>query len=176
MNLVLRLLIVSIAAMFRPRLDLDSVSRVRVCVLPNDLDLNLHMNNGRYLTVFDLGRIDFLLRIGLGKVFFKHRWQPLIGGTLIHYRFGLRPFETFEIVTRVECWDEKWFYFDQKIEAYKGVAAVAVAKGLVRDRNGTVSPQQILQSVNLRQSSPPCPESISRWLFAEQSLHIEDER
>lgn len=69
MNLALRLLIVIIGTAFRPRLAPDSISRIRGCVLPNDLDLNFHMNNGRYLTVLDLGRIDFLLRIGLAKGF-----------------------------------------------------------------------------------------------------------
>ncbi len=144
--------------------------------MPNDLDLNLHMNNGRYLTVFDLGRIDFLLRIGLARFFIRNRWQPLIGSTLIRYRFGLRPFEMFDIVTRVECWDEKWFYFDQRIETNKGVAAVALAKGLVRDRNGTVSPEQVLQSVGHSVPSPPRPEAVSRWISAEQTLHIEERR
>jgi acyl-CoA thioesterase FadM len=176
MNLLFRLLIVLVGTAFRPRLALDHVSRIRNCVLPNDLDLNLHMNNGRYLTVLDLGRIDFLLRVGLGKVLLRNRWRPLIGGTLIHYRFGLRAFEAFDIVTRVECWDDKWFYFDQRIETGRGVAAVAVAKGLVRDRDGTVSPQKILQAINLSQPSPSFPESVSRWLIAEQMLHIGDRR
>jgi acyl-CoA thioesterase FadM len=134
------------------------------------------MNNGRYLTVLDLRRIDFLLRIGLAKVFLRNRWQPLIGGALIHYRFGLRPFETFEIVTRVECWDDKWFYFDQRIETGKGVAAAAVAKRLVRDRNGTVSSRQILEAIGIRQPSPPISQTISRWLYAEEALHVDGSR
>mgnify|MGYP003290859366 CR=1 FL=1 len=33
-------------------------SRVCFRVLPNDCDVNLHMNNGRYWTIMDLGRAD----------------------------------------------------------------------------------------------------------------------
>lgn len=176
MNLALRLLIVIIGTAFRPRLAPDSISRIRGCVLPNDLDLNFHMNNGRYLTVSTSGASISCCRIGLAKVFLKNRWRPLIGGALIHYRFGLRPFETFEIVTRVECWDDKWFYFDQRIQTGKGVAAVAVAKGLVRDRNGTVSPLQILEAIGIRQPSPPIPQTISRWLYAEDALRVDGSR
>ena len=29
-------------------------------VWPNDLDTNAHMNNGRYLTLMDLGRFDLM--------------------------------------------------------------------------------------------------------------------
>ncbi|MDC0434241.1 thioesterase family protein [bacterium] len=35
-------------------------------VLPNDLDLTMHMNNGRYLTICDFNRVDLFVRSGLG--------------------------------------------------------------------------------------------------------------
>src|SRR5271167_2729969 len=128
MNLVLRLLIMLATAKFRGPLALANTSRVRLRVLPNDLDLNLHMNNGRYLTVMDLGRIDFLTRAGSPLVFLRNRWRPLIGGTIIRYRFSLRAFERFEVATRILYWDEKWFYFEQRVENTEGVAAIALSK------------------------------------------------
>ena len=41
-----------------------AVSRVRVRTLPTDIDLLKHMNNGRYGSLFDLGRFDLLIRTG----------------------------------------------------------------------------------------------------------------
>ena len=41
----------------------ESVIHARV--LPTDLDLNLHLNNGRALTLMDLGRVDLMLRMGV---------------------------------------------------------------------------------------------------------------
>src|ERR1700676_5067864 len=106
MSLILRLLAVLIAAPFRRRLRLLDSSHVRIWVLPNDLDLNMHMNNGRYLTILDLGRIDLLLRQGLASTFVKNGWRPVIGGAVIRYRFGLRPFESLVVSSRVLCWDD----------------------------------------------------------------------
>ena len=34
----------------------------------NDLDINFHMNNGRYMTICDLTRVDLFVRSGLGKL------------------------------------------------------------------------------------------------------------
>jgi|ERR1700730_2570338 len=172
MNLILRLLIVLATAMFRGPLGLDDTSRVQLRVLPNDLDLNLHMNNGRYLTVMDLGRIDFLIRAGSPRLFLRNRWQPLIGGTIIRYRFGLHAFKKFEVATRILCWDEKWFYFEQRVESSQGVAAIALSKALVRDRTGTVSPDSVLRLVGIAAERPDTTLSVSRWLAAEDMLHI----
>jgi acyl-CoA thioesterase FadM len=172
MNLILRLLMVLATAMFRGPLALDDTSRVQLRVLPNDLDLNLHMNNGRYLTVMDLGRIDFLIRAGSPRLFLRNRWQPLIGGTIIRYRFGLRAFQRFEVATRILCWDEKWFYFEQRVENSQGVAAIALSKALVHDRTGTVSPDAVLRSVGIAADRPDPALSVSRWLAAEDMLHI----
>src|SRR5689334_3668379 len=55
-------------------------------VLPNDLDPNWHMNNGRYLTIMDLGRLDLTLHSGLMRAIIKHRWMPVLGGATIRYQ------------------------------------------------------------------------------------------
>ena len=40
----------------RGRLAPTGISRIRLTTLLTDIDLLLHMNNGRYLSLFDLGR------------------------------------------------------------------------------------------------------------------------
>jgi hypothetical protein len=56
MNLWLRLFWLALALLWRRKLDpRHDVSRLTFRVLPTDLDLNGHMNNGRYLTIMDLG-------------------------------------------------------------------------------------------------------------------------
>jgi acyl-CoA thioesterase FadM len=172
MNLILRLIIMLAVAPFRSRLSIGDVSRLTQFVLPNDLDLNLHMNNGRYLTVMDLGRLEFIIRARLVGVLLRNRWQPLIGGTLIRYRFALRPFQKFVIVSRVLWWDDKWFYFEQRMESAHGVAAIALAKGLFRSSTGTVSPEEVLRAGGMKERQPSLPDSIARWLEVEETLHL----
>ena len=73
MNLLLRLLRVLIAARFRGRIDVLDESVLNLVVWPTDLDLNLHMNNGRYLSVMDLGRIDHVARTGLQRLIVRNQ-------------------------------------------------------------------------------------------------------
>ena len=37
-------------------------------VLPNNLDINGHMNNGRYLTIVDLALFTLFIRSGFAKL------------------------------------------------------------------------------------------------------------
>ncbi|HAJ90090.1 MAG TPA: Mesenchymal stem cell protein DSCD75, partial [Rhodospirillaceae bacterium] len=54
MNLLLRVLYVFISAFFKPKIaDICAPSYLKLVVCPNDLDFNMHMNNGRYLTIMD---------------------------------------------------------------------------------------------------------------------------
>ena len=133
MNLLFRFLFVVAVAVFGSRRALLCASHLRLCVLPNDLDLNLHVNNGRYLSVFDLGKIDVMIRSGVAAVAYRRRWRPLVGGNVTRYRFGLGQFHRFQLVTRVFCWNEKWFYFQHLIETKRGIAAVALSKALLHD-------------------------------------------
>jgi acyl-CoA thioesterase FadM len=176
MSLIFRLLMVLASVRFRAPLGVDDISRLTMRVLPTDLDLNLHLNNGRYLTIMDLGRIDLIVRAGLLPTLIRNRWVPVIGGTLIRYRFSLRLFERFDLITRIVGWDEKWFHVEQKFEARNGTAAVALSKAVIRDGERTVSPAEVLHSIGIDRSVPPVPEAIRRWAAAEQLLHQDGER
>src|SRR5699024_7008731 len=59
-------------------LPLDAVSRIRLTTLPTDIDVLRHMNNGRYLSLFDLGRWDMTTRTGLGDAFRDHGWYAVV--------------------------------------------------------------------------------------------------
>jgi hypothetical protein len=101
MNLVFRLLGVAFRALCSHRLSVFCTSRVSMHVWPSDLDLNLHVNDGRYLSYCDLGKVDLMLRAGQGKLALARKWQLIVGGCLIRFRFPLRAFERITVVTRV---------------------------------------------------------------------------
>src|SRR4051794_41550798 len=73
-------------------------------VWPNDLDLNMHMNTGRYLSMMDIGRVEILARTRMLRPVLKRGWRPLVSATLIRYKKSLLPFERFTIRSHVVCW------------------------------------------------------------------------
>ncbi|HEX5521600.1 MAG TPA: thioesterase family protein [Longimicrobiaceae bacterium] len=170
MNLLFRAVWVLLAALRRSHLDPLDESVVRFRVLPNDLDVNLHMNNGRYLALMDLGRLDLIARMGVTRALAKRRWRPVVGSLAIRFRRALEPFETYELRSRLVCWDEKWFYIEQRFEREGRVVALAVLKGLFFGPEGNVAPQAVVDLARHPLASPPMPDAIAAWQAAEAEL------
>lgn len=178
MNLYLRLLCVLIAAGFKAAIgDILEMSSLRFRVWPNDLDFNMHMNNGRYLTVMDLGRLDLVMRTGLLKAMLKRGCLPVLAAAHIRYRLPLMPFQIYRLETQVVCWDEKWVYLEQRFILCDGpkkgaVAAIAVVKGSFWNSKNkeTVPTAVLLALLGIQDSSPAMPDHIKEWQKAEESL------
>lgn len=137
--------------------------RLRLRVLPNDIDLNMHMNNARYLNLMDYGRTHLLARTRLLDRILRSRWQPLVGAVWITYRRSLPLFSVFQLTSRLVCWDERWFYIEQTFIGRKGLTAVGWVKGALRDGKDIVEPQKAIIGIAPDAVSPPMPESIAAW-------------
>ena len=167
MNLILRLLWTLLTARWRGPLKPLEESRVGLFVLPTDLDTNLHMNNGRYLSVMDLGRADFVARVGLLRIMLRQRWTPLVATATIRYRRSLQVFDRYELVTRTVCWDEKWIYMEQRFERRGELIAQAYLKVLFRHAGRTLRSREILKALGQEMRSPHMPPAIEALRLAE---------
>ena len=149
MNLIFRMCYVFILSLFRERIGLDNlVSQLSLRVLPNDLDLNFHMNNGRYLTICDLNRVDLFIRSGLMKAMFKRRWMPVIAEHTMSYKKPLNVFEHYYVSMQVTRWDEKYFYMTHTFCNDERIVAEGTSKGCVYARGvGVISPADALAAV-----------------------------
>lgn len=171
MNLLFRLVAVVLAALFGRRLGLIEAGRLRLRVWPTDLDFNLHMTNARYHSVMDLGRIDLLVRTDLGRVMLRRRWTTVLGAVNVRFRRSLKPFQRFELVSRVLCWDEKWIFIEHRVETAAGTAAVAVMQGVFLAGGKPVPTAEVLAALDLPAESPPMPDFVADW--HPQSLPVE---
>lgn len=163
MNLFFRLLLLLFCMPFKKRLNIIDSSELSFHVLPNDLDIYGHMNNGRYLTLMDLGRMDWIWRTGLGRAARQNRWNPLVAASTIRYRKSLTLWKRFTLRTRILGWDEKWFYIEQVFKKGERVMASAVVKGLFRGPKGNVPASQILAALGHHQPSPELSPFIHQW-------------
>lgn len=128
MNLWLRLIGFFICVWSRPKLNsLVGKSALSFRVWPSDLDLSFHMNNGRYLTLMDLGRLDFMVRTGLAREVLRYGWMPVVSTGLVRYRRELRCFQPFVLETLIIDWDETHVLFEHRFIFSKGERAGDVA-------------------------------------------------
>jgi len=136
---------------------------LRLRVWPNDIDLNMHMNNARYLSWMDYGRMHLLARVGLLDHIIRDRWTPLVGAAWMTYRRSLALFAPFTLTSRLVCWDDRWFYLEQTFSGREGLAAVGWVKGALRGPEGVLAPQAVLERIEPGIVSPPIPDVIANW-------------
>ncbi|MGD9785950.1 MAG: thioesterase family protein [Hyphomicrobiaceae bacterium] len=178
MNLWFRLLWYLLTLRFRPHLEVpEGVSRLAFRVWPHDLDTSLHLNNGRYLTLMDLGRLDVMAASGLMKAALRHRWTPVASAIKIRYRRELTLFQRFAIETRILTWSREAVVMEQRFVVMGGakdgqLAAHALFKGGLYDRaeKRFVPIARLMQEVGVEAEAPePTPE-VAAFLAADDAL------
>jgi len=172
--LFFRFLIATILGHLRPRIDVLGTSVTRFTVLPNDCDLNFHLNAGRFISFMDMARMDFMARTRLFGPMLKLRWRPLMGGIVVRYRRSILPLRRFDVRSRIVGWDEKWFYIEHMVvkkglERGPALCAHAYVRLLVQKRaGGNATPREVLAIVGSEAlPSPPLPAFVVAWRDAE---------
>ena len=107
-------------------------------MLPNDLDVNGHMNNGRYLTVIDLMLVEYFVRTGFAQAMLRRGWRPMAGGSFITYRRGLKPLQAYTLRFRLDAGDAHWNYMRFEFVRGDRVCAAGYMKGAAVARDGLV--------------------------------------
>ena len=154
MNLILRMMALLIKSFFKERLPIEKPKN-SLClrVLPNDIDINLHMNNGRYLTICDLTRVDMFIRTGLAKTMIKEKWIPVISEHTMKYKKGLKLFQKYTIKMEVTGWDEKSFKMLHTFIVGERVVAEGTSCGVILSKTGVIPPEKVIKKVTSRLNS-----------------------
>ena len=178
MNLWLRLIAYILTARFRPALTLPADASTLDCrVWPGDLDPSLHMNNGRYLTLMDLGRLDIMVGSGLWRAVLSNGWTPIASTIAIRYRRELRLWQRFRLETRLVTWDDTAIVMEQLFVIAGGprdgqIAARALFKGGLYDRRARafVPTRRLMEVLGVTAVPPPPADDVAAFLAAEDGL------
>jgi len=178
MNLWLRLLWLFLTAPWRPRLVVpDGVSTLDFRVMPHDLDLSMHMNNGRYLQIMDLGRLDLLIRSGMGGAVWRNGWTPVANAAVVRFRRELRPFDRYRLETRVVGWLEQAVLIEQTFVFTSGeregqVSARALFKGALYDRKERryIPVADLMALIGATATAPSPAPDVEAFLAADNAL------
>jgi acyl-CoA thioesterase FadM len=173
-NLVFRLLWLLLVARFRRRCDVLGPVRTPFRVLPTDLDVQRHVNNGIYFSLLDLGRTDLLVRSGLAGRVRERCWYPVVTAESIRFRRSLSLFQRFHVETRVVGWDETTVYLDQRFLRGDEEVASALVAGRFLGPAGSVPPTELMALVGMKPGSPPpMPRWVQRLAEAQAALGTE---
>ncbi len=163
-----RLFLEEVRARRAPVLPLTGVDTGRHTCLPWDLDPWHELNNGRALTLYDLGRVAVLRRTGLGAVLRRQGWGIAVAGASVRYRQRVKLFDRVEITTRTVTWDARFLYMEQAMWKADGACASHILLRMaVTGPKGIVPPAQVLGQMGRGSDPPPVPDWIAAWIAAE---------
>jgi acyl-CoA thioesterase FadM len=154
MNLIFRMFLTIFLANRKPKMRALDMSRMFMRVLPTDLDIQMHMNNGRYLSIMDLGRIDMMVRVGFWSIARSKGWFPVVGAARMEYRRSLTVFQRYEMTSQIVAWDDRWIFVEQQFLYRDKLCTRAVFKTMIRSKDGLVTPKEVMAATGLKLTSP----------------------
>jgi acyl-CoA thioesterase FadM len=165
MNLYFRLLLTCLLHRYRNKVNILGPSKTKFRVLPNDLDLLMHMNNGRYYTLMDIARVDLMLRSGAWKTISKQGWYPVVVQNTLRFYKSLELFQRFTIDTHVVGWNDKNLFLEQRFMTGETVYASGIVKArFLKKSGGSVSTAELLSLLNIPHNDvPTLPSWVAAW-------------
>lgn len=136
--------------------------------LPWDLDFWMELNNGRTLTIYDLGRLPMAKRMGLTDILRAKGWGLTMAGVHVRYRRRVRMFDRITMKSRAVCWDHRFMYLEQSMWKADGeCASHALYRSALTGPNGIVAPHEALTAMGRDPTSPPMPDWVEAWVHAD---------
>lgn len=143
------------------------ISRVRLRTLPTDIDVLRHMNNGRYLSLFDLGRWDLLARTGMAEAMKRNGWYGVVSAETITFRKSLELWQRFEVESRLLGHDDKAIYLEHRAVVDGEIYARAIIRSRMLKRSGgTLSHDELFAAVGRPEGLPEVEQWMHDWADA----------
>lgn len=177
MNLWWRLFWFLLTAGRRPSIAPDGLSVLRFRVWPGDLDISSHMNNGRYVTIADFGRMDVMARSGLWRLVRERGWTPIASNVSIRFRREMRMWQRFMLESQIVAWDAEQVIFQHRFVLKGGpksgqTAALALVKAGIYDRAARrfVPISEMMDALGSHRETPPMSDEIRAFLDTDSAL------
>jgi len=134
---------------------------------PQDIDPWRELNNGRTLTLYDLGRIPLGQRTGLHRVLKSNRWGMTVAGNSTRYRKRVRLWDVVEMRSRCIGWDARFLYMDQSMWIDGDCTSQVLIRSAVTSKVGIVPPENVARALGHDQGSPDLPDWVQGWIGAD---------
>lgn len=143
---------------------MTAIGRIRLRTLPTDIDLLMHMNNGRYASLFDLGRFDLLMRTGLWDAMSARGWYAVVAAESVAFRKSLQLWQRFTVESRLLGHDDRAVYQIHRAVVDGEIYAEMIVRARFLHRDGTILPmEELFAALGRPDDLPPLPEWVVAW-------------
>ncbi len=148
-------------------LAIDGVHVSRHTCLPWDLDMWSELNNGRTLSLYDLGRLPLAMRTGMLRATRAKGWGLTIAGVSMRYRRRVVLFDRFEMRSRAVARDARFFYLHQAMYRKGEALSAGIYRLAIVGSSGIVPTDAVVAAMGVPDWNPPMPDWIQAWIDAE---------
>ncbi|MBL4918065.1 acyl-CoA thioesterase [Szabonella alba] len=134
---------------------------------PQDIDPWMELNNGRTLTIYDLGRLPLGARVGLHRVLKARGWGMAVAGNSLRYRRRVKMFDRVEMRSRCIGWDNRFIYMEQSMWKGGECSSHMLLRSAITSKAGIVPPAEMLRALGQPEESPSLPDWVQGWIEAD---------
>ena len=136
---------------------------------PWDMDHFIEMNNGRHLTLYDLGRFDLAVKTGLWDTLKKEKWGLVVAGSSVRFRKRIFAFQKITMKTQLIGMDHRWFYIQQSMEVNGEPCSSALFRTGVTEKGRTVLTERVSKAMDQEGFTLTPPEWAQAWVDADNT-------
>lgn len=133
---------------------------------PWDLDPWVELNNGRTMTMFDLGRLGMMERMGLVDALRRNGWGFTVAGSTVRYRRRVQMWDRMEMRSRIAGMDRRFFYVEQSIRVRGDACSHALLRIAMTDGH-IVPPERAVEVMPELARLPELEDWARAWSEAE---------
>ena len=134
---------------------------------PWDLDPWAELNNGRTLTLFDLGRLPLGVRTGIHRHLKAKGWGLTVAGSTVRYRRRVTVFSKLTSHSRCLGWDDRFLYIEQSMWRGEDCTSHVLIRSAIVSKAGIVPPAALATAAGVSPDSPVLPAWVTAWIKAE---------
>lgn len=125
------------------------------------------LNNGRILTLYELGRWTLVAGAGMMSLVTKHRLNFAVAGASVHYRRRIPLGARYEMRTQVLGYDDKFIYFDQSMWMGDTACNQLLLRAAFTRNRKLLSPAEALALGGFDAPRRGLPEWVRNWIDAD---------
>lgn len=155
-------------AKFKAKLKGSETSTLKFRVWITDIDVSV-MNHAAIMTVFEMGRADYMVRTNFFKIATKNKWFFPNQAINVQFYRPLKMFQKAKVFTRMSFVDETYFYIEQKIMRKGKPIASCFANGLAKKGRETIPTSEIIKALKIESNDVPTHKHALISMFKEKN-------
>lgn len=165
-----RILKFYIKSKFITNINLLETSTLNMRVNFLDIDPFMEMNNGRYLTIMDVGRINHGFCTGFNDDVIKHRLGFTVVGTSIKYRYRLPLWRKFKMTSTIIGIDTKWFYWHHEFYSDDRITTAAIVRTGVLYKSKLIKIDELERLITKKIKKIEIPSWVESWTKSDKLI------